>query len=69
MKVTGLKELIKTQFPKVNNKEALLLMEFVLHGLAAYSLISKKVVENETRFSDLLGTMMNFSLSNEDEEE
>ncbi|RFS18740.1 magnesium chelatase [Chitinophaga silvatica] len=68
-KVTGLKELVKERFPKVSNKEALLLMEFVLHGLATYSLISKKVVENEIRFSDLLGTMMNFSLSNEDEEE
>jgi len=44
-------------------------MEFVLHGLAAYSLISKKLVENETRFSDLLGTMMNFSMGNEEQEE
>jgi magnesium chelatase subunit I len=44
-------------------------MEFVLHGLAAYSLISKKMVENETRFSDLLGTMMNFTMGNEEQEE
>jgi len=43
-------------------------MEFVLHGLSSYSLISKKVVENETRFSDLLGTMMNFSLGGDSEE-
>lgn len=68
-KVSGLKELVKSRFPKANNKESQLLMEFVLHGLAAHSLISKKVVENETRFSDLLGTMMNFSLSNEEDEE
>ncbi|WP_142688583.1 sigma 54-interacting transcriptional regulator [Chitinophaga polysaccharea] len=67
-KVEGLKDLIKARFPKANNKEALLLMEFVLHGLSSYSLISKKVVENETRFSDLLGTMMNFSLGSESEE-
>ncbi|HEY9258211.1 sigma 54-interacting transcriptional regulator [Chitinophaga sp.] len=67
-KVEGLKELIKARFPKANNKEALLLMEFVLHGLSSYSLISKKVVENETRFSDLLGTMMNFSLGSDSEE-
>jgi magnesium chelatase subunit I len=66
-KVEGLKELIKTKFPHANNKEQLLLMEFVLHGLASYSLISKKVVENETRFSDLLGTMMNFGTSTEEE--
>jgi magnesium chelatase subunit I len=67
-KVEGLKDLIKARFPKANSKEALLLMEFVLHGLSSYSLISKKVVENETRFSDLLGTMMNFSLGGESEE-
>jgi len=68
-KVDGLKELIKSKFPHANPKESLLLMEFVLHGLAAYSLISKKVVENETRFSDLLGTMMNFNMGNEETEE
>lgn len=67
-KVEGLRELIKARFPKANNREALLLMEFVLHGLSSYSLISKKVVENETRFSDLLGTMMNFSMGGESEE-
>ncbi|ACU62108.1 MoxR family ATPase [Chitinophaga pinensis] len=66
-KVDGLKELIKGKFPHANNKEQLLLMEFVLHGLASYSLISKKVVENETRFSDLLGTMMNFGSGTEEE--
>jgi hypothetical protein len=32
-----------------NDKEAALLMEFVLHGLAAYSLISKKVIEGKHR--------------------
>lgn len=68
-KVAGLKELIKARFPKANNKESLLLMEFVLHGLSSYSLISKKVVENETRFSDLLGTMMNFSLGGDEDQE
>lgn len=35
-KVEGLKDLIKARFPKANNKEALLLMEFVLHGLSSY---------------------------------
>jgi magnesium chelatase subunit I len=68
-KVEGLKELVKAKFPGAANKEQLLLMEFVLHGLASYSLISKKVVENETRFSDLLGTMMNFGTGTEEENE
>lgn len=71
-KVTGLPELVSHVFPKANTKELLLLMELVLHGLAAHSLLSKKTVETETRFSDLLGTMMNFNTSNDrdlDEEE
>jgi len=68
-KVDGLKELVKSKFPRASGKEQLLMMEFVLHGLAAYSLISKKMVENETRFSDLLGTMMNFTMGNEESEE
>jgi magnesium chelatase subunit I len=34
-------------------------MEFVLHGLAAYSLISKKVIENKIEFKDLMGSMVN----------
>lgn len=68
-KVDGLKDLVKAKFPAAVNKEQLLLMEFVLHGLASYSLISKKVVENETRFSDLLGTMINFGTGTEEESE
>ncbi|HVI43882.1 MAG TPA: sigma 54-interacting transcriptional regulator [Chitinophaga sp.] len=61
-KIDGLRDLVKARFPQANSRETLLMMEFVLHGLASYSLISKKIVENETRFSDLLGTMMNFNI-------
>lgn len=67
--VTGLSGLVKQLFPKANKQEALLMMEMVLHGLSAYSLLSKKTFEKETRFSDLLGTMMNFSTSADPEEE
>ena len=34
-------------------------MEFVLHGLASYSMISKKMVEGSIEFKDLIGSMMN----------
>ncbi|MCK7555633.1 hypothetical protein MKQ70_11660 [Chitinophaga sedimenti] len=64
-KVTGLSDLVTSVFPKANAKEQFLWMELVLHGLAAHSLLSKKTVETETRFSDLLGTMMNFNTSND----
>ena len=40
-------------------EELALLMEFVLHGLASYSLISKKVLEGKIEFKDLMGSMLN----------
>jgi magnesium chelatase subunit I len=46
-----------------------LLMEFVLHGLSAYSMISKKVVEGKIEFKDLIGSMMNLSQENYGAEE
>lgn len=67
--VDGLHAIVKSHYRNASAKEMLQLMELVLHGLAAYSLISKKTLENETRFSDLLGTMMNFNLGGEENEE
>ena len=58
-KVDGLHALVKKHFKTANEKENALLMEFVLHGLAAQSLISKKVVEGKIEFKDLMGSMLN----------
>jgi magnesium chelatase subunit I len=46
-------------------------MEFVLHGLSSYSLISKKILETSVEFKDLMGSMLNIqsSASFEDEDE
>lgn len=62
-KVDGLHALVKKYFKLANEREAALLMEFVLHGLAAYSLISKKVVEGKIEFKDLIGSMVNLGSS------
>jgi magnesium chelatase subunit I len=62
-KVDGLHALVKKFFKHAADKEAALLMEFVLHGLAAYSLISKKVVEGRIEFKDLIGSMVNLGSS------
>lgn len=58
-KVDGLHALVKKHFKQTNEREAALLMEFVLHGLSAYSLISKRIVENKIEFKDLMGSMLN----------
>ena len=60
-KVDGLYGLVKKYFPNANAKENALLMEFVLHGLATHSLISKKVVKGKIEFKDLMGSMLNLS--------
>jgi len=68
-KVDGLYGLVKKHFHAANDKENALLMEFVLHGLSAYSVISKKVIEGKIEFKDLMGSMMNLGSMNFEEDE
>jgi magnesium chelatase subunit I len=66
-KVDGLYNLVKTNYRTANDKEAALLMEFVLHGLASYSALSKTFVEGSIAFSDLMGSMLSNSFGIDDE--
>ena len=59
--VDGLYAIVKKYFPHANEMQAGMLMEFVLHGLASYSLISKKLYETKIEFKDLFGSMMNMN--------
>jgi magnesium chelatase subunit I len=68
-KVDGLHALVKKQFKHTNEKETALMMEFVLHGLSAYSVISKKIVENRIEFKDLMGSMLNLGSASAYEED
>ena len=61
--VDGLHALVKKFFSHANEKEAALLMEFVLHGLASYSMVSKKILETSIEFKDLMGSMFNIQSS------
>jgi magnesium chelatase subunit I len=71
-RVNGLHALAKQFFKHAGEKESALLMEFVLHGLAAFSMISKSVIENRVEFRDLMGSMLNLggsgSTAGDDEE-
>ena len=67
-KVDGLHALVKKYYHSADEKENALLMEFVLHGLAGYSLISKKVLEGRIEFKDLMGSMFNFNNAEADTE-
>ena len=68
-KVDGLHSLVKKYHKGANEKENALLMEFVLHGLAAYSLISKRVVEGKIEFKDLMGSMLNMGTQSFNDED
>ncbi|MBI2730119.1 MAG: sigma 54-interacting transcriptional regulator [Sphingobacteriales bacterium] len=68
-KVDGLHALVKKYFKHANEKEAALLMEFVLHGLASYSMISKKIVEGKIEFKDLMGSMFNIGTAKMEEDD
>ena len=68
-KVDGLSEIVLSHYPDTPKNEQYLLMEFILHGLAAYSLISKKIVEGKIEFNDLIGSMMDLGLSMDEDDE
>jgi len=68
-RVDGLHALVKKFFKHANEKESALLMEFVLHGLSSFSMISKKIVDNKIEFKDLMGSMLNLGTSSYSDEE
>ncbi len=66
--VDGLHALVARYYGVKPESEMALLMEFVLHGLASYSLISKKIIEGRVEFKDLMGSMLNFGGENPDDD-
>ena len=61
---------MKQFHPTAGEQETALLMEFVLHGLAAHSLISKKMLDGGWGFKDLMGSMLNIGpVADEQEDE
>jgi magnesium chelatase subunit I len=66
-KVPGLQELIRKYHPKANEDLQFLLMEFVLHGLSEYSLLSKYKLETGVQFKDMLSSM--FTMNDEEDED
>ena len=64
--VPSLRDLVKKYFPNEDNGTQILFMEFLLHGLAEYSLLSKFRLEYGIQFKDMLSSM--FTMSEEDED-
>jgi len=57
--VAGLKDLVKKLHPRLSENQQLLLMEFVLHGLAEFSQLSKGFLDNGFAFSDMFNSLFN----------
>jgi magnesium chelatase subunit I len=67
-KVDGLYAAVKQFYPDANEAQTALLMEFLLHGLSEFSLISKKGIEKGGfSFRDILGSMMNMNFGSEED--
>lgn len=67
--IDGLTELIESLHPKVSKEYKLFLMEFALHGLAEFSLISKKALDKGLQFKDLLDNLFDPNKMNFDDDE
>ncbi len=67
--IPGLRELVKEFHPKQDTTTTLFLMEFALHGLAEYSLISKQSLTKGLQFKDLLSGMFTLPKPDQDDED
>lgn len=68
--VDGLYSAVKQFYPDADEAKTILLMEFLVHGLSEYSLISKKGVEaGGFNFGDILGSMLNMDFSGQGDDE
>jgi magnesium chelatase subunit I len=65
-KIPGLLDMAKKYFPDSTNSSQLITMEFILHGLAEFSMLSKYKLENSIQFKDMLSSM--FTMSSDDSE-
>jgi magnesium chelatase subunit I len=66
--VPGLADFVSGLHPSVESAEHLFLMEFVIHGMAEYSLIGKHRLEKGLQFQDLMSGLFSGGGLDEDEE-
>ncbi len=64
--VSGLKSLVKKFHPNLSANQHLLLMEFVLHGLAEFSQLNKGFLDNGFAFSDMFNSLFNLEPDEDD---
>jgi magnesium chelatase subunit I len=68
-KVPGLEAIVEKFQADAKGEDKLLLMEFVLHGLAEFSLIGKSRLEKGLVFQDLMSGLLSGGFGKDDEDE
>nr|MBC7614341.1 AAA family ATPase [Pseudopedobacter sp.] len=66
--IPGLKQIVKQFHPRISANQQLLYMEFVLHGLAEFSLVSKGFLEKGFEFKDMFNSLFSSEFAEDDEE-
>lgn len=66
--IPGLGKLVDTYSEGISSKDKLFFMEFALHGLAEYSIISKKHITTGLTFKDLLSSMFTTPDADQDDD-
>jgi len=64
--VAGLKDLVKKIHPRLVESQQLILMEFVLHGLAEFSQLNKGFLDNGFTFSYIINSLFNMQPDDDD---
>lgn len=67
--VPGLREVVKQFHPALSESQQILLMEFLLHGLAEFSQLSKTYLDNGYAFKDMFGSLFSSEFDEEDDDE
>lgn len=68
LSVPGLKAVIKQFHPRLSENQQLLLMEFLLHGLAEFSLVNKSFLDNGFAFADMFNSLFSAEFNDEGED-
>jgi magnesium chelatase subunit I len=66
--IDGLDDLVAKVYPQLQGREQLFMMEFVLHGLAEFSMIAKKNLDRGLQFKDLTDSLFDLDKFKFDEE-
>src|SRR3989337_2379479 len=67
--IPGLADLTKKYFPNDNGNSQLVLMEFVLHGLAEFSMLSKYRLDTSIQFKNMMSSMFTMTPDKDEDED